>query len=518
MTSLFYEQKPNNNFMKKFFTITTMLLVALAQALFTSCTSTPNVPTSYQQENRFPKIFPDYIDVTIPCNIAPMNFCVNEGTETVVARFTTSAGEFTYGEGSKVIIDEEEWSKMLESSKGKDIKIEVFAEVNGSWKAYKPFTMHVAEEPIDEYISYRVIQPSYVAYEKLYIEERNITNFDTKDIYNNLSISTEQNGQCINCHSYQNYKTDRMLFHMRHFQGGTMIVDNGKIKKVDLKTDETISAGVYPAWHPTLNLVAFSTNSTGQSFHTKDKAKIEVQDTKSDLILYDVEKNSVVHIANDSTELEVFPTWSPDGKTLYYCSAHFEYQNDSIAKETEMIQRFRECKYSIYKMSFNEKTHTFGPRELVYDAAAEGYSATLPRISPDGRYLYFARGEFGCFHIWHPEADIFSLDLKTNKITNVKAINSHQAESYPVVSSNSRWLMCESRRDDGNYTRPTISYIDKNGKAYKGFEVPQKDPNFYSVFLRSFNRPEFMVESVQQSMQEFASVAKTEAQKATYKK
>lgn len=502
--------------MKKFFKLAAFMLVALPQLIISSCSSTPSVPTSYQTEARLPQIFPDYTDVYIPCNIAPMNFAVQESADKVVARFTTPAGEFTYGEGNNIIIDEEEWHKILEASKGKEIKIDVFAEVKGQWKAFKTFSMHVADDAIDEYLSYRLIQPSYVAYEKLVIAQRNLTNFEEVDIYNNMSVSTEKDGQCINCHAYQNYKTDRMQFHMRQALGGTMVVDNGNIKKVNLKTDQTISAGVYPAWHPTLNLIAYSTNKTGQSFHTKDKAKIEVQDTESDLILYDVDANSVITIANDSNELEIFPTWSPDGKTLYFGSAHFEYLEDSIAHETEMIKRYKECKYNLYKMSFDIKTHKFGPRELVYDAVANGKSATLPRISPDGRYLYFAQGEFGCFHVWHPDADIYQIDLKTNQVSELKPVNSNRAESYPVISSNGRWLICESRRDDGNYTRPYISYIDKNGKAHKAFALPQKDPNFYTFFLKSYNRPEFMVEPVKITPQEFANVAKGEAVNAKY--
>lgn len=499
--------------MRKNFLIITILVSV--QMLFTSCDSTPSVPKSYQQESRYPNIMPDYTDITIPCNIAPMNFAVKEATENVVARFTSSAGEFTYGKGQKIIIDADEWAKMLEVSKGKDIKVEVFAEKDGKWRGFKAFTIHVAEEPIDEYISYRLIQPSYVAYEKLVIAQRNLTNFEEKDIYNNMLVSTEKDGQCINCHSYQNYKTDRMQFHMRQSLGGTMIVDNGAIKKVNLKTDETISAGVYPAWHPTLDIIAYSTNSTGQSFHTKSKAKIEVQDTQSDLILYDVKANSVTTIANDSNELEVFPTWTPDGKTLYFCSAHFEYM-DTVAHETEMIKRYNECKYSLYKMPFDEKTHKFGPREMVYDSASEGHSVTLPRISPDGRYLYFAQGDFGCFHVWHPEADIYCMDINTNEVRKLENVNSDKAESYPVISSNSRWLIFESRRDDGNYTRPYIAYIDNKGNARKAFELPQKDPNFYTFFLKSYNRPEFMVEPVKVSPQEFASIAKKDPVQATY--
>ena len=150
--------------MKKFSIIISLMLAVLVQATFTSCSSTPSVPASFQEESRQPVIYPDYKDIIIPNNIAPMNFAVNEGAEAVVARFSSAAGEFTYGEDNKVVIDESEWKKMLESSKGKDICVEVFAQISGQWKKFKSFNIHVAEEPIDEYVSYRLIQPSYVAY------------------------------------------------------------------------------------------------------------------------------------------------------------------------------------------------------------------------------------------------------------------------------------------------------------------------------------------------------------------
>lgn len=493
--------------------------IALAAFLF-ACTSHPSVPNGAQKEARLPNIYPDYTDVTIPSNICPLNFAVQEGAAEVVARFSYPGGEQTYGKGSNVLIDESEWKDILAASKGKAITVDVFANINGSWKQFNSFKINVAEEEIDQYISYRLIQPSYVAYESLTISQRDLTSFEEKVIYNNMSVSTEEMGQCINCHSYQNYKTDHMLFHMRQAHGGTMIVNDGKLTKVDLKTDETISAGVYPAWHPTKNLIAFSTNKTGQSFHTKDLAKIEVQDTESDLILYDVDKNEVSIISELDDELEVFPTWSPDGKKLYFCSAHFEYHNDSIAKETEMINRFKEVKYDLYCADFNPDTKQFSNMEKIYCASdtAINKSATLPRVSPDGRYLLFAIAEFGCFHVWHNDADIMLLDLKTKEVKALDNVNSNRSESYPTWSSNGRWIMVDSRRDDGNYTRPYIAYFDKNGKTHKAFELPQKDPNFYTFFVRSYNRPEFMIEEVKVSPKEFTSKALEEPIKAKYVK
>jgi Tol biopolymer transport system component len=332
-----------------------------------------------------------------------------------------------------------------------------------------------------------------------------------------MAVGTEHTGQCINCHSYQNFKTDNMLFHMRQGYGGTMLVVNGQLRKIDLKTDETISAGVYPAWHPTKNLIAFSTNKTGQSFHTKDLNKIEVQDTESDLILYDVDKNEVSIISELDDELEVFPTWSPDGKKLYFCSAHFEYQNDSITHEAEQIQRYKEVKYDLYAADFDPETKTFSQAEKIFDAADSlGQSVTLPRVSPDGRYLLFAKAEYGCFHVWHNDADIFLMNLQTRQVEQLDAVNSPRSESYPTWSSNGRWVMVDSRRDDGNYTRPYIAHVDKDGHATKPFELPCEDPDYHRQFLRCYNIPEFMKGPVTISPQAFADILKGDAVNVEY--
>ena len=484
--------------------------------IFSACTHHPSVPTDAAKVDKVPTIQPDYTDVMVPPNIAPLNFKVLENSEECVARFTAADGtSYSYGVENKILIDEDEWKEMLEASKGKSIKVEVFAKQDGGWKAFKEFAIHVAEEEIDPYISYRLISPSYVAYEMLSINQRNLTNFDEREIYNNMIISGEADGQCINCHAYQNYHTDNMQFHMRQGHGGTMIVHNGVPSKVNLKTDSTISAGVYPAWHPTLPYIAYSVNSTGQSFHTKDKAKIEVEDSRSDIIFYDVEKNEVSIIEDDTLEFECFPTWSPDGKTLFYGSAHFEF-TDTTAHETQVISRFKEVKYNLYRKSFNPQTKKFGPRELVYDAAAINQSATFPRVSPDGRYILFAQGDHGCFHVWHPDADLYVYDLKLGKAHKLENANSNEAESFHNWSSNGRWMIFISRRDDGNYSRLYMSYFDKNGKDYKAFELPQRDPSFYDFFIRSYNVPEFMVEPVKISPQTFASMARKDAKPATY--
>ena len=485
-----------------------IVLLGFAMMFLSSCANHPSVPSDASVSSVQPPIFPDYCDVTVPCNIAPLNFMLPaDQYEACVARITTPDGkQQTYGDGVKVQIPEEEWHDMLDASKGKSIKVEVWGQKDGKWLSFKPFEIYVAKEPIDEYVSYRLIEPSYAGWDFMEIVQRDLTTFEETQIFNNkITCNDRAKGQCVNCHSYQNYKTDNMLFHVRLSNGGTVIVNDGKISKVDLKRDYTISAGVYPSWHPTAKLVAFSTNRTRQGFHTLNLNKIEVFDEVSDLILYDVETDSVSIICNDSTLLEVYPTWSPDGKYLYYCKSvplPEELRDKDIASTYSKIQ------YNLYRRSFDVATHNFGEEELVYDAASQDKSATLPRISPDGHYLLFALGQYGCFHIRHSDADIvcMPLDNQVSSDIDLTGLNSEGfADSYPTWSSNGHWIMTSSRRGDGNFSRIYFAYFN-NGKVEKAFLMPQEDPEHDTYRLKCYNRPEFMVEPVKISVAEFSRV------------
>ena len=472
------------------------------------------IPQNYKDADQLPAIYPDYTNVTVPINIAPLTFQIDGKADEVVARLTAGTEEVICG-GDKIQPDADDWQRLKEAAKGNAIKVEVYAEENDSWTRYKSFDIFVSPDSIDSYISYRLIPPSYVTYEELTINQRCLENYDESVIYDNLLCSEGAQGQCINCHNYQQYNPDRMQFHARHNMGGTIIAYDGTIKKVGMKNDSILSAGVYPAWHPWLKLIVYSTNMTGQIFHSVNPNKIEVFDSESDLIAYDVEKNEVTNIENDTTEMECFPFWAPDGKALYYCSAHFEYR-DTIDKGKEFVTRTQEAKYNLYKKRFDPETMQFGPRELVFAADSLGKSATLPRISPDGRYLMFTVAKYGIFHIWHHDADLWMLDLQTGEVRNMEEINSPDTESYHSWSSNGRWVVFSSRRYDSNYTRPYIAHIDRNGHASKPFELPCANPDYHRQLLKSYNVPEFMRGPVTIKPQQFADALKKDAEPVKY--
>ena len=488
------------------------LLVIIAAVALVACGN--KIPKTFSESKELPPIYPDYTNVTVPINIAPLTFEVDGKADGIVARLTAGEEELVCG-GTKVQPDADDWKRLTEYAKGKAIKVEVYIQANDQWTRFKPFNIHVSPDSINPYISYRLIAPSYVIYKDLTISQRCIENYDESVVYDNMLCTEPAKGQCINCHNYQQYNPNRLQFHARQHQGGTVIAYDGKVKKINMSNDSILSAGVYPTWHPWLPLIVYSTNKTVQTFHITDPDKIEVYDTESDLIAYDVERNEVTNIENDPTEFECFPFWAPDGKTLYYCSAHFEYQ-DTIDHGIELIRRFGEVKYNLYKKSFDPQTMQFGPRELVFDAEAMDKSATLPRVSPDGRFLMFTLGKYGVFHIWHRDADLWMMDLTTGQARNMKEINSPDVESYHSWSSNGCWVVFSSRRYDSNYTRPFFAHIDKNGHASKPFELPCADPDYHRQFLKCYNIPEFMKGPVTIRPQEFADVLKREGEPVKY--
>ena len=405
-----------------------LLYLIVVCVFFTNCSV--SIPENYTESSDPVKIYPDNKDVVIPYNIAPLNFRIETDADEYITCIQGVIGKPLLFKGKTIQINLDNWHRLLEANKGKEITYRIYLKTNNKWYQHPPFSNTVADEPIDEYLSYRLIPPSYKFSSKLSICQRNITNFKEKDIYNNQILSETKKNQCINCHAYQNYRTDNMQFHVRGIHGGTMIVSDGKTKKVNLKAKELISTGVYPAWHPTQKLIAYSVNNTHQRFYIQDIQKVEVQDSNSDLILYDVNSDKVSIIQNNPNSLETFPSWSPDGKMLYFVSAHFPFIKDIKEREATAGKQYKNIKYDIIRMPFDPETKKFGNLDTVFKASAINKSATFPRVSPDGKYLLFTLGDYGTFHIWHTSSDLHLIDLQTSEERKLENVNSSNVESY----------------------------------------------------------------------------------------
>ena len=131
--------------------------------------------------------------------------------------------------------------------------------------------------------------------------------------------------------------------------------------------------------------------------------------------------------------------------------------------------------------------------------------AEVAYFMADGKYLMFTLSDYGNFSIWHKEADLWLLDLKTGTYRNLEEVNSDDTESYHNWSSNSHWFVFSSRRGDGLYTRLYISSVDGQGRIGKPFLLPQQDPyTFYDQLIYSYNVPEFVSAPVQWDKREMA--------------
>ena len=493
-----------------------------AALLLSACASEGTLPQSFSETKDSLQLFPDYRDIVIPPNIAPLNVQVKNPGSAYAASITGKKGQIIVNadEEGKLQIDTTEWRQLLSDNKGGELRVAIYAEQEAGWVKFPEYAITVAQEEIDPYLSYRLIEPSYELYRQLGIYQRNLTNFTEKPIYENNRTYDADNNHCVNCHNYQNYSTEHMLFHVRANHGGTIFIDNGKARKMNMKCDSVLSNCVYPSWHPKKNWVVFSSNLTGQAFHTIDKQKIEVLDYGSDLVFFDADNGTLTNIIKGKEAMETFPNWAPDGSRVFYCSAATPFLTelpDSVHSDA-LLARYDSIRYNLMSIPFDEQTRTFGEPVVEVKCDSAG-SITLPRVSPDGRYVLFTMGNFGQFHIWHKSSDLYVKDLQTGAVRPLSAANSDDVDSYHSWSSNGRWIVFSSRRDDGSYTRPYIAYFDKDGRDHKAFLLPQEDPEHNLYLMKSYNVPELTRDAVRTTPEALREIIYNDEKtgKATYK-
>lgn len=466
--------------MKKITIFLSGIIVSFLSLYFFVSHKNPSL-TNVTETGHIPAIFPDYTQVVLPPNIAPLNFFIEEKGKKYFVKIYSKNGDTIkiVNNSPSIDIPIKRWKQLLNRNRNEDLYFDVYVkDPNGSWNKYKSITNKIANEEIDGYLAYRLINPGYRLWKNLGLYIRNIQTFDEDPVITNNMAEKD----CMNCHSFCQNDPTRALFHVRGKVGGTVVIDNEIMKKLNTETKHTLSAAVYPAWHPNGKLIAFSTNKIVQEFYSAGPKSINVFDTASDIILYNIKSNLVTTSPKVSKkDFENMPAWSPDGNYLYFCSAPQPEPNRSVDS----------VKYSLLRISYNEKQNEWGEIDTVLSSEKTGLSITWPRISPDGRFIMICMSDYGYFTVYNPGSDICLLDLQTNEYRPLN-MNSNNVESYHSWSSNGRWFVFSSKKLNGLCSRPFISYFDKDGKAYKSFVMPQKDPLSYETFLKSYNIPELL--------------------------
>lgn len=437
--------------------------IAYIAGLVLACSCSPIC----ERQDSLPPIYPDYSYVTVPRGIAPLNFRV-EGA----SRVLVSINGTVCARGSYASFGEARWKRL--TALNDTLSVRVSAKIDGIWREFNAFDIYVSSDPIDPTIVYRRIDPGYELYAKMGIYQRELGSFKERAVYVNNSVGVG----CVNCHSFSKGNPDNMQLHFRGQNGGSLVKTGGKATVFNMKNDLTLGT-VYPCWHPDGRYIAYSVNDIKQSFHNLPGKVLEVYDLASDVTVFDTETREllVYPILQDSTRFETFPAFSADGNTLYFCNA-------------PATKDFGNVRYELCSIGFDAKNGKVD--SLISNVwSAEGKSVSFPRASYDGKYLMFTVSDFGNFSIWHPEADLYQMDLASGEARPLEELNSPGTESYHSWSTNSKWTVFSSRREDGRHTRLYISHLRPDGRWSKPFILPQKDPSYNLGLLQSYNIPEF---------------------------
>ena len=424
-------------------------------------------------------IYPDYTGVTVPINIAPLNFhytSVGVKKAATTVTFNDSVVEFS---GKDVVWDMQQWKSLLTAAVSDTIRFSSELTLKGGVKQTFEWDIYVSPDKIDPYVSYRLIEPAYEVWHEVEIRERCIENFDERA----LSNWQNTNNSCMNCHIHSQARSDLSMFYVRGKDGGAFLNRNGKVRKLTLNDPSMVSGTVYGEIHPSGRYGVFSSNVVLPGLHALGSQRLEVYDSASDLVITDFDKNELIipsHLSRKDV-FETFPVFSADGKSIYYCAA----DTLPVPKNLEKLR------YSLMKISFDPETGQVGRKpEVVWDAEEHKASVCHPKCSPDGKWLMYTVADYGTFPIWHAECELEMMNLHTGEIVKMDAANAYRSDTYHCWSSSSRWFVFASKRGDGKYGRPYFCHIDEYGNLTKPFVLPQEDPWHYENTLRSYNIPD----------------------------
>ena len=444
-----------------------------------SCSSRPDNPTLVSQ---LPAIYPDYIGVTIPADIAPLNFNFSdEAIDRMDVIVKGDKGGELHVNGEWADFDIDEWHALTEQNQGGKLTVTVCTEKDGQWTQYKDFDIFVSETRLDDWgLTYRRIKPGYEVGGDIGIYQRELSSFSEYAIITETVVP----GRCFNCHTANRTNPDRLTIQMRGEGGGTMIQKDGHQMWVETKTDSTKAAGSYSYWHPQGDYVALAVNSVHQAFFTGTGQRIEVYHTFSNVEVLDMRTNELILSPLLQTDdLEIFPAFSHDGKWLYY----------STSKPCRVPAEYEKVKCSLCRIAFDAEKGVFGETvDTLLNGPATDRSYVLARPSYDGRWLMYCASSRGNFPVSQNDADLWLMDLKTGESRELKELNTPQSESYHNWSENSRWFVFSSKREDGMYTKLYLATIDEQGRVSKPFLLPQRHPRlFYREMMDAYNCPDF---------------------------
>jgi WD40 repeat protein len=433
-----------------------------------------------------PAIKPDYRDVTIPPNIAPLNFMILEQGAQFYVRLQGSVGppiEIS-SRSPKIAIPEKAWRRLLGQNQGSPLEVVVYVkEEDKPWRRYTGITNAIAAEEIDPILIYRKIHPAHNTWSSMGLYQRKLSTFEETPFLENSRFAND----CCHCHNLRNNdpNTATVVIRSSHYQNSLLVISNG------VATAIQGSVG-FVAWHPTGRVMASSFSKPRLMLHSARNDMRDIAELEGWIGYFLLGSDVVKPVPglHDNTRLRAFPFWSPDGRYLYYCSAPNPWTNMATVTATSHTT----AKYDLMRLSYNLERDEWGQPEMVLPAGENGFSVAQPRISPDGHWIFFCAIPYGCWPTYDSSSDIYGIDVLAGQAAGKFScrkleLNSSECESWLSWSSNSRWVVFSSKRVSPLFNRPHIAYVSATGQCSKPFIVPQEEPEFYDSLLKTFTIP-----------------------------
>ena len=449
---------------------------------------------------QLPRLHPALHGTTIPPNLCPVTFEVDEPGTRYYLRVETGRGR-VYESASRdprLRLPLRPWKALLQEAAGSDLALRISVRgADGTRRAFAPVVVHVSTDRVDPYLAYRRIRPLYNFWRDVGIYQRELEGWGEKVVVHGRDFTRG----CTNCHAFTRADPATMTVGIRSQEHGsaTLLCQDGAVTKLNAKWG-------YTSWHPSGKVAAYSLNDVNQFFHCVGAEVRDVCDLDSDLVVYYPDGQRVVTSPGIAAPdyLETYPAWSADGRELYFCRAAITWEDRGRIPPPG----YEHLHYSLVKVTFDLESGQFGPPQVVISGEAVGKSVMLPRPSPDGRFLLFCLCDYGCFPVFQPSSDLYLLDLATGVHRRLE-LNSDLSESWHSWSTNSRWFAFSSKAHDGVFTRVYLAHVDADGMVSQPIVLPQADPSYYDRCLQTFSVPEFLTAPVSVSPRALAGAVKS---------
>jgi len=439
---------------------------------------------------------PRFLTITYPPDgaVFPPNLCspfiewgdVNNDLWQVTVAIPNSSVSWTYLTAScRWRIPDDVWAKLTNTYRNGTVHLAVKGvKRSGLWgkgraavHRSKVVTFRISKDRADNAVVYRLVDPPFVNKKTPDMFVRDIRQREPR-----LFLDARRT-YCLNCHTFSSKTgvTGKLGLQVRY--GGKAAtphpvyfavydIDRRHGRKTILPFE--VQMTTFMAWSPDEAKLAFSANQKITAFNPIVFETQSVGQPTSDIAVYDVDGADVrlLEGAADPDVLEIYPYWTPDGKSIVYSSA-------PAGKHPRATQ------FDLRVIDYNDGRG--GKSRPVNGASGNGKSHYYARFSPDGRWMTFVQSNYGS--LIKASSDLWIMPGSMDGRARALECNvPHAADSWHSWSSNSRWIVFATKRDDGVFARLYMTHIDDEGKASPAVRLPLENPHV----RMSFNIPEFV--------------------------